>query len=273
MKIIAQNINIFDPRVYEAVKKKDAGFIRLMTKGLIKNGADGLEINLGGWKASDQVMPWLVLQVRKETDCPLFLSPTIASLKEAVEADQTGRIFINCVTADRDRLESMLSAAHCLKTSLVVLLTRKGFYPSGLDELLLLAEEVIETAERAKFPLERLVLDPVLRPRLTTDPSGSLVNRPDATFFAEAVVLMKMLRRKRPIKTSAGINNLTVGMGRRKRRDFEPAAIRLLQGAGLDYLIMDCSNRQRLKRIRQDGDHRCLSLIKSDMANRLEIAT
>ena len=84
---------------------------------------------------------------------------------------------------------------------------------------------------------------------------------------------MKMLRRKRPIKTSAGINNLTVGMGRRKRRDFEPAAIRLLQGAGLDYLIMDCSNRQRLKRIRQDGDHRCLSLIKSDMANRLEIAT
>ncbi len=271
MKIIGQNINIFDPRVYKAVNRKDAAFIRFITKELIKNGADGLEINLGGWRASDQVMPWMVKKVRKETDCPLFLSPIPASLKEAVEADQTGRIFINCVTADKDRLKSMLNAALCLKTSLVVLLTRKGCCPSGLDEMLLLAEEVIETAERANFPLERLVLDPVLRPRLTTDASGSLVNRPDATFFAEAIVLMKMLRTERPIKTAAGINNLTVGMDRRKRENFEPAAIRLLQGAGLDYLIMDCSNRQLLERIRNEGDYRCLSLVKSDMANRLDV--
>jgi len=272
MKIIGQNINIFDPRVYKAVKRKDATIIRSMTKELVKNGADGLEINLGGWKTSYQVIPWMVQQVRKETDCPLFLSPIPASLKEAVEADQTGRIFINCVTADRDRFKSMLNAALCLKTCLVVLLTKKGFCPSGLDELLLLAEEVIETAERAKFPLERLILDPVLRPRLTTDASGSLVNRPDATFFAEAIALIKMLRRKSPIKTAAGISNLTVGMDRRERGNFESAAIRLLQGAGLDYVIMDCSNRQRLKRIRRDGDTPCLSLIKSDMANRLDIA-
>ncbi len=272
MKIIGQNINIFDPRVYEAVNRKDAASIRLMAKNLIKNGADGLEINLGGWKASDQVMPWVILQVRKETNCPLFLSPIPASLKEAVEADQTGRIFINCVTADRDRLESMLNAALCFNTCLVVLLTRQGLRPSNLDELLLIAEEVIEMAERANFPLERLVLDPVLRPRLTTDPSGYLVNRPDATFFAEAIMLMGMLRRERPIKTAAGISNLTMGMYRSERENFEPAAIRLFQGAGLDYLIMDCSNRHRLERIRQEGAVPYLSLVKSDMASRLYIA-
>ncbi len=248
MKIISQNINIFNPRVYEAVTKRDGKFIIDLARQMLNNGASGLEINLGGWRTSDSAMPWLVRQIRKVSDCPLFLSPIPASLKEAVEADSIGNLFINCVTADPSRLESMLNAAYCLNTSIVVLLIKKGLCPSSLDEVLLLAEEVLEKAEKADIPLSKVILDPVLRPRLSVDPSGYMVNRPDVTFFAESVALIGMLREQK-IKTAAGLSNLTVGMAAPVRSHYETSAAGIFASAGLDYCIMDCSNRQRLDEI------------------------
>ena len=253
MKVVSQNINIFNPRVYEAVTAKDAGFIQDMAKEMVANGADAIEINLGGWRTSDDVMPWMVSQVRKVTDCPLFLSPIPSSLKDAVEADSLGKIFINCVTADGARLDSMLNAASCLNTSIVVLLTKKGFLPATLDELLLLAEDVLEKAEKKGFPLERILLDPVLRPRLSMAPSGGMVNRPNATFFAEALALIGLLREEK-IGTCAAIGSLSLGMPESSRKGFEMSAARLFKGAGLDYLIMDCSNRRRIKEIKDYTD-------------------
>ncbi len=243
MKIIAQNINILAPKVFDAVKRKDGSSIRTMAKKLLENGAHGLEINLGGWRASDAAMPWLVKQIRQVTNCPLFLSPIPSSLKDAVKEAGKAEIFINCVTAERPHLKSMLNAARCLDTGIVILLTRKGFCPTCLDEILLLAQEVIETAEESNFDLNRLVLDPILRPRLSITASGCIINRPDVTFFSEAVHLLGMLRPKK-MKTAVGISNLTVGMKQDERKSLERSALCLFEASGLDYCIADCSNRQ-----------------------------
>ncbi len=248
MKIISQNINIFDPRVYKAVIDKDEYFITELTKRVLDNGASGLEINLGGWKTSGSAMPWLVKLVRKVSDCPIFLSPIPASLKDAVEADSTGNLFINCVTADTPRLESMMNGARCLNTSLIVLLTKTGLCPSSLDQVLILAEEVLEKAEKVGMPLDKIILDPVLRPRLSMDSDGCMVNRPDVTFFAEAIALIGMLREQK-IKTAAGLSNLTVGMSKPFRSGYEASAARVFMSAGLDYCIMDCSNKRRIAEI------------------------
>ncbi len=248
MKIISQNINIFNPGIYKAVIKRDDKFIRNLASQMLKNGAYGLEINLGGWRTSDSAMPWLVKQIRKISNCPLFLSPIPASLKEAAEADSIGNLFINCVTADSPRLESMLNAAHCLNTSIVVLLTKTGLCPSNLDEILILAEEVLEKAEKADIRLNRVILDPVLRPRLSMNSSGYMTNRPDVTFFAEAIALIGMLREYK-IKTAAGLSNLTVGMDGLVRHHYEISAANIFVNAGLDYCVMDCSNRQKLNEI------------------------
>ncbi len=252
MKIIADNINIFTHGVYEAIIKKDGGFIRKLAQNLVKNGADGLEINLGGWRASETVMPWLVGEIKKVCDCPLFVSPVPSSLKEVAEAHSSNGLFINCVTADQAMVESMLNAANCLNTGIVVLLTRKGFRPSTLDDLLLLAEDVIEKAEKVGLPPEMLILDPVLRPRLSMDSSGDMVNRPDLSFFAEAVILLGMLREPK-IRTAAAMSNFMAGMSELVRKSFEVAAVGLLETAGLDYVIMDCSNRELIRAIRHSS--------------------
>ncbi len=243
MKIIAQNINILAPRVFDAVKRKDGSSIKAMARKLLENGASGLEVNLGGWRASDAAMPWLVKQIRQVSNCPLFLSPIPSSLKDAVKEAGKGDIFINCVTAERPHLKSMLNAARCLGTGIVILLTRKGFCPSCLDEILILAQEVIETAERSGFDLARLVLDPILRPRLSITASGCIINRPDVTFFSEAIHLLGMLRPKK-MKTAVGISSLSVGMKKDERKSLERSALCLFEASGLDYCIADCSNRQ-----------------------------
>ncbi len=272
MQIVSQNINIFNPRVYEAVMQKDGPFIQKMAKDLVANGADALEINLGGWRTSDSIMPWIVKEVRKATDYPLFLSPIPSSLKDAVEAEALGKVFINCVPADEARLDSMLNAAGCLGTSVVVLLTKKGFLPASLDQLLLLAEEVLERAEKAGFPLDRLILDPVLRPRLSMSSSGQMINRPDVTYFAEAIALTGMLREPK-VRTAAGIGSLTLGMSKRVRQDFEISAARLFKGAGLDYSIMDCSNSRRIEELKKGEDDQALNPFGKEAQDGVWLAT
>ncbi len=252
MFLIGQEINIFNPVIFDAIKSRDGSLIRGEVKRILESKVDALEVNLGGWQGSEHCFPWLLRQIRAVTDRPLFISPVRGILKEAVEISGPNTT-INCITADERQLESMLSAAKCLKCNLVVLLTRKGFNPSSLDEICFLAEEVIERAEKSSFPLERLILDPVLRPRICIDPLGDIQNHPDVTFFAEAIYLIGALRKKR-IKTISAISNLSTGLTPSGRKFFELSALRIFKMAGLDMVILRAKDKEFVEMARENHD-------------------
>lgn len=250
MFVIGQQINIFNEGVFKAISEKDEDFFKELIDKSLKNGADGIEINLGSWHNAGESLCWLVGLSKTLGNFPLFISPIPAVLKDVIQNSGQSEIFINCVTADKDRLKSMISGAKCLGAGLVVLLTKRGFLPNTLDEVCLLAEEVLELCEERGFPIERLILDPVLRPRLSRSSSGKIINMPDVTFFAEAIYLIGQLRSKK-VKTIAGLSNLTIGIKSAYRHDFELSAIEVFKNAGLDYVILNSQIKELVKRAKE----------------------
>ncbi len=255
MFVISQEINIFNSAVYEAIVKKDEKFIKNQIEASLKNGVDAIEINLGGWHSSDELLPWLVQVAKNLGNFPLFISPIPSSLKDAIENSGRNQVFINCVTADHDRLKSMISGAKCLGAGLVVLMTKKGFLPRSLDEICLLAEDVLELCEEKEFPLEKLIIDPVLRPRLAKNSSGEIINMPDVTFFAESIYLIGQLRPKK-VHTIAGLSNLTKGLSPGYRQEFELSAIEIFKNAGLDFVILNSQTEKLVKKAKEEKSKR-----------------
>ena len=250
MFVIGQGLNILNSRIFKAVTDRDEEVIRKTAERQLENGADGLEINLGSWSRSSSSLSWMVEQVRSVSACPLFLPPCPEALSPALKKAGPGS-FINCVTADSSRLESMFSAAECFDASVAVLLTRKGFLPAGLDEICMVAEEVLELAETRGFSTDRLVLDPVLRPRMACFSDNVAAVSPDISLFMEAVYLIGNLREKK-IKTIAGLSNITTGLPVRVCTSLQVQALNMLRLAGLDYVIMSAGNRALMAAARQE---------------------
>ncbi len=250
MFIIGQGINILNKRIFEAIRDRDEGVIRAAARRQLERGADGLDICMGTGKGCSGALPWLVEQVRSVSDCPLFLPPCPEGLSLSLE--KAGKnSFINCVTADARRLDSMFSAAGCLGASLVVLLTRKGYLPSSLDEICMVAEQVLEKAEKRRFPTEKLLLDPVLRPRTVCFSGGYETIYPDITLFMEAVYLIGRLREKK-VKTIVGLSNITTGLPENVHNRLQLQVLDLLGMAGLDYVIMHTGDRDLVRAARME---------------------
>ena len=250
MFVTGQGLNILNSRIFKAVTERDKEVIRKTAERQLQNGADGLEINLGSWNRSSSALSWIVEQVRDISACPLFLPPCPEALSAALKKAGPGS-FINCVTADISLLESMFSAAECLDASVAVLLTRKGFLPAGLDEICMVAEEVLELAETRGFSTDRLVLDPVLRPRMACFSDNVAAVSPDISLFMEAVYLIGNLREKK-IKTIAGLSNITTGLPVRVCTSLQVQALNMLRLAGLDYVIMSAGNKALMAAARQE---------------------
>ena len=251
MFVIGQGLNILDGRIYQAVRERNGEAVRKTAKRQLKEGADGLDINLGSWNQCARTLTWLVEQVRAVSKCPLFLPPSPEGLFAAIRKAGPGS-FINCVTADTKRLKSMLSAAECLDASVVVLLTKKGYLPGCLDEICITAEEVLELAERRRFPVGRLLLDPVLRPRTGCFPGRPSAVFPDISLFMEAVYLVGKLREKK-VKTIAGLSNISCGLPGRIHNSLQLQMLSMLKMAGLDYVIMHTGDRELMAAARENG--------------------
>ncbi len=236
MFITGQGINILNEKIYRAVRDRDGQTIRKSAAQQVKQGADGLDICLGSWNGCDEALSWIVEQIREVTDCPLFLPPCPQGLLSGLKKAGPGS-FINCVTTDIPVLRSMFSAAACLDASVVVLLTRRDYLPCSLDEICLAAEEVIELAEGNGFPVAKLVLDPVLRPRAGYFSGGLEMIFPDITLFAQALYLIGRLREQK-VKTMVGLSNITCGLPGYMHVGIQLQALKLMGRAGLDYVIM-----------------------------------
>ncbi len=245
MFVTGQGLNILNVKIYEAVRDGSGQVIRECVERQLENGADGLDINLGSWGRCGDVLPWIVDQVRAVSNCPLFLPPCPDGLASALKKAGPGS-FINCVIADNGRLESMFSAARCLDASLVVLLTRKGYLPASLDEICMVAEEVLELAERRSFPTSRLVLDPVLRPRIGCFSDGPAVIFPDISLFMEAIYLIGNLRERR-VKTMVGLSNIICGLPGMICDRLQLQVLEMLKVAGLDHVIMSTDNKELME--------------------------
>lgn len=236
MLIIGEKIHILNPVVFSALKEQDTAPIVTLAEKQIRAGADALMINLGPGQQTAKLLPGIIHAISQRVETHFFISADTAEFIKSVKACR-GRVTINAATAEPDRLARAMSAAACLGLDLVVLLTGKGDMPHTVDQWCLMAEDVIETAEKNNFPVGKLYLDPVLRTRF--DPNADLGTTAMETGpVCHAIQLMRQLR-EGGIRTIAGLSNISLHLPYGRRSPLHCSVMHLLMAAGLDAVILN----------------------------------
>ncbi|MBI5586355.1 MAG: dihydropteroate synthase [Deltaproteobacteria bacterium] len=234
MIVAADNLNVLQPGISEALQTYDPKPIQELARLCEKAGAHYLDINPGylSTKEEDR-MTFMVEAVQEATSLPLILdSPKARILARGLKSCRSKPI-INALTLEEHRLQEILPLAAEYQTPLILLLLdRQSLVPATLEEKCAVALELAEKALAAGLSLEQLIFDPVL-PHLSWPDAYSQISR--------GLHLVRLLSAgvlfKEPVKTMAGLSNLRSGQRNVYPLQVEQVCFTMLAGAGLHLIL------------------------------------
>ncbi|MFH0855256.1 MAG: dihydropteroate synthase [Candidatus Omnitrophota bacterium] len=233
MFIIGELINGMYANVARAIKERDKPGIQKCAWEQIKNGADALDINCGPASKLPLIdMAWLVESVQEVTDKPLCLDSSNPQVIEAGLKAARNKTIINSVTADAEKLDTIIPLAKEYGSLLIGITINKKGVPQNKDQRLELAAAIVASCLDKDFPVDNLYLDPILLP----------VNVAQAQLkgILESIRDFKVISEPSP-KTTLGLSNVSQGANSRGliNREFLVMAI----AYGLDSAILDPNDK------------------------------
>jgi cobalamin-dependent methionine synthase I len=240
MLVIADNLSIRNKTYMEALKKKDKKAIAAMAKELAAKGAELINVQVSSDGSGDEdALPFAVEAVQEGAGLPLCLdSRNVKALRKAVPLCEEPPI-INYLSADEKNPEEILSLVRETKSNLV-LRALKGTVPMTLEAKLMIIEDLIEKANAADVPNERLFADPSVVHISKGMGQEHLLNAHESI-----VVLNEMV--DPPINTAVWITNVTAGLPKGLRSTVASAYLSYLAGAGLSAAMVNVNDAQVMK--------------------------
>jgi 5-methyltetrahydrofolate corrinoid/iron sulfur protein methyltransferase len=236
MLIVADNLNVVNPRVAEALQAFDPEPLQELARRCREAGADFLDLNPGylSPRQEDRLV-FMIESIQEAVDLPLVLdNPEARVLARGLKACREKPI-LNALTLEDTKLKEILPLAVEHQTDLVLLLLdRHSFSPPSLEEKIALALELRDRALAGGLREEQLIFDPVI-PNLRW---------PDAwPRLAESIKTVRYLAGgavlPQPARTMAGLSNLRSGLRPLYPRQLEEIAWSMLAGAGLTFALAD----------------------------------
>ena len=246
MRIIADNIQITDPRIARALDDLDPVPIQALARRCERAGADVLDINPGHLtRNGEKKMVFLVEAVQEVCRLPLSLDTANPSaMKAGLEACK-GRPIINGFSLEPAKMEGILPLAKDVDCDIVgFLLHPDGRVPLTVDERAALAVELFEGFKGQGMDPERLMIEPVLVPLVWADGARQAM---------DLLTVIRMLPEVLgfSVKTVVGLSNLTSGRGpKAQRRLMERAYLPMLASAGLDHVLMNVDHQETVSVVR-----------------------
>jgi cobalamin-dependent methionine synthase I len=240
MLVIADNLNIRNKAYMEAVKKKDKKAIAAMAKELAAKGAELINVQVSSDGSGDEeALPFAAEAVQEGAGLPLCLdSRNIKALRKAVPLCKEPPI-INYLSADEKNPEDFLSLIRETKSNLI-LRALKGTVPSTLEAKLMIIEDLIEKANAADIPNERLFADPSVVHISKGMGQEHLLNAHESV-----VVLNEMV--DPPLNTAIWLSNVTSGLPKDLKSTVASAYLSYLAGAGLSAAMVNVNDAELMK--------------------------
>ncbi len=236
MLIIGENINASRKMIREKLSEKDTGFFQHLATIQVQNGAGMLDLNIGDTDPDNKsLMQWLVQTVQEYIDVPLcFDSPYPKLIQAGLENYnfKNGKPLVNSVTAEEDRIKSILPLVKQYHCSVVALAMDENGIPENSAGRFLIAKKLIKVITEFGIPQEDIYLDPLVIPIST--------NSDSATITLETLSLIK--ENFPHIKTIAGLSNISYGLPIRK--NINQAFLPLLMQTRVNGLILDPTDRK-----------------------------
>jgi cobalamin-dependent methionine synthase I len=242
MLVIADNLNVRNKVYREALKKKDAKAIGAMAKDLAARGADMINVQVSLDGVGDEVLlPMAAEAAQKGSGLPLCLdSRNVKALKQTVPLC-TEPPIINYLSADEKDPGELLTLVRETRSSLVIR-ALKGTVPATLEAKLMVLEDLIEKANAADIPNERIFADPSVVHIARGNGQEHLLNTHESI-----VVLNEMV--DPPLNTVVWISNVITGLPKNVRSTVASAYLSYLAGAGLSAALVDMNDGELMKAI------------------------
>ena len=235
MLLAADNLQITNRIIEKAVKDLNPRPIQAMIKKCEAAGADAIDINSGPLSRDpEKKMTFLVESVQEVTNLPLLLDTTNPkALKAGLEISKN-KTIINGFSLEPAKLEFILPLAKKYDTDIIgYLLYPNSHVPHDESERLNIAVELYREFQKADINDKHLIIDPVIAPVMWENGNiqdieilSVIRNLPDLLGF--------------PVKTIAGISNLTTGAGPKdKKLILEKTYVSMLAAAGLSIALMN----------------------------------
>ncbi len=246
MMIVADNLQVTSSRVARAIDSRDEEVVRAIVRQSLAAGADAVDINPGPLnREPEDKMVFLVEAVQSETDKPLLLDTTNPRALAAGLAIARNPVIINGFSLEPVKLEHILPLAAQYNADIIGYLLDAGSrVPTDADDCLALAADLFEAFTQSGVSPGHLIIDPVVAPLIWEN--GLQHNRAVLAVIPRLADLFGF-----PVRTIAGISNLTTGQADYDRRmRLEQAFIPMLAAAGLDMALMNMRHTASIQCLR-----------------------
>lgn len=233
MIVIAENLNTRNRTYMDALSNRDKKTLVELVKKLNESGAGIINVQCSLDGVSDEdTLSRMTEILRDTTDCDISLdSRNIQALKKAIPLCKRPPLINFISETEPEDREAMLSLVSSSGASLVIRAS-KGTIPTSLEAKLQIIEELLEMANAADIPNERLFADPSIVH------IGRGMGQKHLLNSHECIRVIKELVEP-PINTIAWISNVSTGLPRALRKPLEATFLSYLAGAGLDAAMVD----------------------------------
>lgn len=242
MLVMADNLSVRNKAYMDAVKKKDKKEIGAMAKELAAKGAEliNIQVSLDGIGDED-ALPMATEAVQQAIDLPLCIdSRNVKALRSAVPLCNEPPI-INYLSADEKNPEEFFALVRETKSNLIIR-ALKGTVPTTLEAKLMIIEDLIEKANAADIPNERIFADPSVVHISKGMGQEHLLNA------HECIVVLNELVDP-PINTAVWISNVTTGLPKSLKPTVASAYLCYLAGAGLHAAMVNVKDPEIMKAV------------------------
>jgi len=242
MLVIADNLSVRNRNYLEAVRKKNKKALADMAKELASHGADMLNVQVSQDGVGDEdSLPLATEAVQSAVDLPLCLdSRNVKALRKAVPLCHEPPI-INYLSADEKNPDDFFALVRDTKSNLVIRAV-KGTVPTTLEAKLMIIEDLIEKANAADIPNERLFADP------SVVHIGKGMGQDHLLNAHEAIVVLNGMVDP-PINTAVWISNVTTGLPKNIKSTVAACYLSYLAGAGLQAAMINVQDPEIMKAV------------------------
>src|SRR6202046_4370005 len=162
--IVGERINPTGRKLFQRqLRDGDLSRIEIDVAQQVAGGAMLLDVNMGAPLADEaELMVAAITLIQRLTDLPLVIDSSIPEVLEAGLATYQGKALVNSVTAEDERLHTILPLVKRDGAAVLGLPNDEEQIPDAPEERLVLARQLIRTAtDEYQIPIEDIVIDPL----------------------------------------------------------------------------------------------------------------
>jgi len=232
--IIGERINPTGRAKFQRqLRDGDLSRIEIDVAQQVAGGAMLLDVNMGAPLADEAaLMVKAITLIQGLTDLPLVIDSSIPEVLEAGLKTYRGKALVNSVTAEDERLHTILPLVKRYGAAVIGLPNDEEQIPDAPEDRLELARKLIRVATVTyKIPVEDIVIDPLAMP-VGADVGNAM----------RTMETLALIRGKFGVNTTLGASNLSFGMP--DRHAITAAFLPLAVAHGLTSAIMDARSPQ-----------------------------